>query len=826
MGFVCRLTDEKDTVDIPLYFADTTGFSLLDEGFKPSRPEPRDLYGGLLETLLIRHDDGKRRIPLDLHLEGSTDDDMLDRINDLQQLVKQAQDFHLLDYGDEVFLQFKIGSATRMTRFGVITGEIDIDRLMSVFVKDVQKVDSIPVVLTCKPHWESCEFNYLFNGGFEFWDVVQFGGTGADTEPDGWEDFESIAAGTGVNNRLAAGMQQGVYCLQTEVAGINNGDYKGIRQEILSRLTPGVTYTLLGWYQNTAVTNGTLYISAWGDSSGIDYAIQTGDAHGVWTAFSVAFTPDLGDSFLRISCHITAWDNGCSGTFYLDGMMVVRGTDIPDDFMEWYPGEVTLGPELLDNNGFEEWPTDVTDNQPDGWSDQEWQAANLTGEANNRESVNVEQGCYALQVIVTGSTGAGEKGVRQSIFSRIVANTEYILIAWVKNAAITNGTVRFGAFGDNSGWKRALDSAAANDEYTRYQVTFTPTVADTILDIYATILINGAGGSGTAYFDKMMVVEASVYNGPSFVPEAYMSSSYIVNHYDNDAGHINHVEFADIPGDINALTRLIVKNESGASQYRLFAFMDDAVCRYQAVYEAEDINTGGTDHEEAGNSGGSYNESASITGFVINPDTPYRIDFAPTTIKELRGAFKLLGRAETGQDWTTAGLFRWRLTEYQSVYAMARGSWIEGNAQELLDFGTVRLQPKLLDTNKPVRLSLGIQAARQAGEAAFTVKVDYFILMPLYQAVVAEGVTLDHEVVDDDHFVLDSIAGVSCTMDAAEAYEEHSLGPIGNLLMLPPRTEAKIYFLVGDNSGAYGIAVASRVSFKYRSRGVHLRGTE
>lgn len=169
MAFVCKLTDGTDEVD--LYYSAAAGFSLLDEGIKPGRPESRMLYGGIAQDVLVQHYEGKRQIPLELYLEGLTDDDLMNRINELEGLLKQGRDFHLLDVGNEVFLEFQLSAATYVSRFPVLSGEMEIDRLMSMFCKDIQVIDRLPLVLTCRPYWEAAGSyafeNYLGTPHFE-----------------------------------------------------------------------------------------------------------------------------------------------------------------------------------------------------------------------------------------------------------------------------------------------------------------------------------------------------------------------------------------------------------------------------------------------------------------------------------------------------------------------------------------------------------------------------------------------------------------------------------------------------------------------------------
>lgn len=332
MAYKCELTDGTTTID--LYYT-TTGFSLLDLGFRPSIPEKQSIYGGSAGTVLVRHQDGRRVIPLELYVEGLDDDDLMDEINALERLLRQAQNYRLNREGDEVFLDFQLENATYVSRFPVISATVDIDRIMSLFVKGVPTIDRVPMTIECEPYWESdTDYdleNLLDNPGFEEWNA----GT-VDSQPDGWADHESLAAGTGTNNRESTEIEQGLYALKTVVSGIDSADYKGVSQDIASRLTAAVEHTLVVRVKNAAITNGKVQVLVVGSVSGtLGTALDSGNANDDYTEYSCQFTPAAGDvgGNVWVRPYILATSNGCSGTVYVDQMLVMEGSTAPEAWM-------------------------------------------------------------------------------------------------------------------------------------------------------------------------------------------------------------------------------------------------------------------------------------------------------------------------------------------------------------------------------------------------------------------------------------------------------------------------------------------------------------
>jgi len=126
---------------------------------------------------------------------------------------------------------------------------------------------------------------------------------------------------------------------------------------------------------------------------------------------------------------------------------------------------------------------------------------------NNREATEVCQGKYALKTVATTLGDTGYKGITATVpATKLTPGNNYTLIAWVKNAAITNGKIVIEATGTNTGSQKALDSGTANTSYAKKSKQFTMHASDTTLTVRAYILATAASCSGTIYIDKMALV--------------------------------------------------------------------------------------------------------------------------------------------------------------------------------------------------------------------------------------------------------------------------------------------------------------------------------
>lgn len=225
------------------------------------------------------------------------------------------------------------------------------------------------------------------------------------------------------------------------------------------------------------------------------------------------------------------------------------------------PGTI-IGPlyNLIKNPDFELWNFGVTDSQPDSWSDLE--SAGITGQ-NSRED-DSHSGEYALEVRVSQSTATNLfKGVSQVIASTR-ANTTYTVVAWVRNDGVSNGVGRILVT-----YLSQLEvyRSSTKHGWQLYTGTFTTGATDTVA-IDLEILTTAANTDGTVYFDSLMILEGDWEQEAIDGMLPYMTSSHIVNHWDQpgnavvEAGDINYVDMWNIPGDESALVRLEVQNNT------------------------------------------------------------------------------------------------------------------------------------------------------------------------------------------------------------------------------------------------------------------------
>lgn len=327
--------------EIDLQYNVDAGFSLLDRGIQPGRPERVSLYGGRLELELVRQEDGKRRIPLRLIVEETDGENLIDRVNALEEMLDHAARYHKDDWGGEVFLVFKIDDATHNVWFPVLEGEIVTDRIYEICGGEKHDmIKDLPVLVTCGPYWESDFtydlFNILDNPGFEEWnDGI------CDSEPDCWTLYENITGGTGENYQETDKVTEGCEALRIEVNGLIIGNYKGVGQDLgaggSNRLRADTEYILLAWVQNDTITGGRVSVYVEGTDTGIflPRALDSGVANADYTLYSCQFTPNALDvaGNIWIYAIIRTITPPCTGIAHIDKMLVMEASNVPTGWM-------------------------------------------------------------------------------------------------------------------------------------------------------------------------------------------------------------------------------------------------------------------------------------------------------------------------------------------------------------------------------------------------------------------------------------------------------------------------------------------------------------
>jgi hypothetical protein len=411
------------------------------------------------------------------------------------------------------------------------------------------------------------------------------------------------------------------------------------------------------------------------------------------------------------------------------------------------PGQI-IGPlyNLLRNPDFELWyqSPGVVDSQPDNWADFEtlW----ITG-TNNRQETAVDSGNYALRVEVRGSTQAGAaKGVSQALDGTTDLTT-YTAVARVRSDGVGNGVGRILV---NYSGQLELYRSGDRHGWRTYAATFTTGTGD-VVSVDCEILTTAANTDGTVYFDGLMILKGDWVDEVNDGLLPWMSSSHVVNHWDQpeaavvDAGHINWVDVWDVPGDVDALVRLEVLNDTEPVD------VTDQVEVYEQIRVGQrrtrDVTNFDNYHDppgiaDAACSGGDYVESPALISVFQDVTTHTITD----DVGDNMGRFRVYARVYD----TLAGgssTLQLRLKYYlgtagvnekllNAVTSEVRGAW---TLTDLTPEAAMVNEQKFAP-DEPAQLGYALQMRRAS--TTDEGRVDYVITMP------TDGGWLDAETID------------------------------------------------------------------------------
>jgi hypothetical protein len=228
------------------------------------------------------------------------------------------------------------------------------------------------------------------------------------------------------------------------------------------------------------------------------------------------------------------------------------------------PGSI-IGPlyNLIDNPDFELWNFGIADSQPDSWNDID--TLSIVG-TNNRQETAPHSGQYALRIDVTGSSAVNAaKGLTQ-VIDDIQDETEYTVIAWVRNDGIISGVGRILITYSS---QLELYRSADLHGWTLYTGKIT-TGIDDVVAITCEILTTATSPQtlGTMYVDSLMFLEGDFEQLAIDNILPYVSGGHIVNHWDQPdgtlitEGDINWVDVWNVPGDVSAPIRVELQNNN------------------------------------------------------------------------------------------------------------------------------------------------------------------------------------------------------------------------------------------------------------------------
>jgi len=494
---------------------------------------------------------------------------------------------------------------------------------------------------------------------------------------------------------------------------------------------------------------------------------------------------------------------------------------------------------LLDNPGFEEWNAGICNSQPDCWVD--YQAAGATGE-NNQETEVVEEGCEALRIELAATPAGQYQGVTQNICTRIRVDTEYTLLAWVQNAALTNGKVYIFVEGAGAAVRgTAINDGVARTDYTLVSCQFTPLAGDIAANVHIRVRLEAVGGActGQCRIDKMLVMESSN------VPVAWMSSSYITNNYDHlDPNEVNFLSVLDIPGEVPAETDIVMDLQDENDEFHCALKVGNDPCKFGWVLAADaaytsaetggapcapaliDANCFDTDKAADGTAiGGCRIECDFVTRQTDNLRCFWRI---PTDLLSYSGRYMVavLAKASAAVD-----VIRMRIRVHQSHAYFGAPDWLNQIVPTAVDW-------ELMTGWTVVQFPIGIHKGYNYG-------VGDYLALSIFASItgaspwdelhiggaflipVDEGYVISGNLQMDDNYIV-SFTDLDGDLGCFAYYETDdqfypNIGMVGNFPRLHPRAANYLYFLMA-NDNELDITDKLQVSLRYRPQGIFLRG--
>jgi len=321
MAYTCQLTEGSlAAINLMYTAAGTAGYSLLAGGIKIGRPEEHDTWGGQLEDKLVRSQDGKRVIPLELSLEGSDGVDMIDRINALQERLDHAKRYQTEGWGDPVYLNLSPNDSPYTVRFLVLKGVLDTDKFYELGREDADKLDSLPVILTCEAYWEGDDTgtleNYIDNPGF--WRGAAPG--------DSWTEVNGGDVTSTIDTTIYEVMGRSL----KQVYVVDNANDTGVISDAQTVVASTEYYFEARNYRVAGcdVLTAQVYDATHGAALAASVLTFNG-ATGAWVKDGVAFTTPAGCVSVQIELYCLAADSVAAGTAYWDAIYLEPRSDAP-----------------------------------------------------------------------------------------------------------------------------------------------------------------------------------------------------------------------------------------------------------------------------------------------------------------------------------------------------------------------------------------------------------------------------------------------------------------------------------------------------------------
>lgn len=334
MAFVCQLIEGSED-PINLFYSADDGWAMLEKGLQPNDPERRELWGGYLDNVLVRQEDGKRVIPMEFQGSWSSPDELIDAVNALEKRLRNAARYRTEGWGDEVFLRFQLHGSTYGVDFPVSSGSISKLELLNACASIMESghrvtktLLKVPVVVTCgDPAWKAQETytleNYIDNPGF--W-------RGAVAPGDSWTEVDPAA-------NLTLAWQTGTRYVDWQVMGrslkwtiapdaVND---VGIRSDNQTVLASTEYYFECRGYHTVGCDKVTARVYDVSNAAVIAASVLEFDnGDDAWEKLGLAFTTPVGCVSIRVEMfRLVADSTAGNKTFYCDAFYVEPRSDAP-----------------------------------------------------------------------------------------------------------------------------------------------------------------------------------------------------------------------------------------------------------------------------------------------------------------------------------------------------------------------------------------------------------------------------------------------------------------------------------------------------------------
>jgi len=322
MATELKLTDGTTTID----FSDgATVYRRL--GFSPQRASCRQVWrnppqypGGDLVASQWENVTEEIRFSI----TAASTSDLIDKINDINGLLIQAERYQIKGYGNQVWLQYKPKDSSYTGQALVLTGKLILPRDFSGTNIIANIAEGCVLRLTRHPFWEGDKEeleNHLFNPGMEEWSQ------GADAAPDKW-----ALTGDGASVARSTTLRTGAYGLYSAEVTAPTGITANLEQSLTAADYQGDTLTMGYWGTYGLTSNAQIRIgigdnvngitwSDWKTTAGFELLTVThsvaGEASDLTLYLSLENNSDINrianwdDGFLQVGTSLpTAWASG------------------------------------------------------------------------------------------------------------------------------------------------------------------------------------------------------------------------------------------------------------------------------------------------------------------------------------------------------------------------------------------------------------------------------------------------------------------------------------------------------------------------------------